>query len=34
LLRVLLAQPDAYEIVSFEQRRSAPPAFALDWTAA
>jgi UDP-3-O-[3-hydroxymyristoyl] N-acetylglucosamine deacetylase len=34
LLRILLAQSDAYEIVSFEQRRSAPPAFALDWTPA
>ena len=34
LLRALLAQPDAYEIVSFEQRRAAPPLFALDWSPA
>ncbi|MEK9774893.1 MAG: UDP-3-O-acyl-N-acetylglucosamine deacetylase [Quisquiliibacterium sp.] len=34
LLRQLLANPQAYEVVSFEQRRSAPPAFALDWSPA
>jgi UDP-3-O-[3-hydroxymyristoyl] N-acetylglucosamine deacetylase len=34
LLRELLAQPDAYEIVSFEQRRAAPSLFALDWSPA
>ncbi len=34
LLRALLAQPDAYEIVSFEQRRAAPRLFALDWSPA
>ncbi len=34
LLRELLAQPDAYEIVSFEQRRAAPTLFALDWSPA
>ena len=28
LLRALLAQPDAYEIVSFEQEREAPAGFA------
>jgi len=28
LLRALLAQPDAYEIVSFEQDKQAPPGFA------
>ena len=34
LLRELLSQPDAYEIVSFEHRRAAPPFFALDWSPA
>ena len=28
LLRALLAQPEAYEIVSFEQDKQAPPGFA------
>jgi UDP-3-O-[3-hydroxymyristoyl] N-acetylglucosamine deacetylase len=28
LLRALLAQPKAYEIVSFEQDKQAPPGFA------
>jgi len=34
LLRELLAQPAACEIVTFEQRRTPAPAFALDWSAA
>jgi len=34
LLRKLLAQPAAYEIVSFEQRRAPGRPFALDWSAA
>jgi len=34
LLRELLAQADAWELVSFEQRREAPRLFALDWSPA
>ncbi len=34
LLRELLANPKCYEIVSFEQRRTAPRLFALDWSPA
>ena len=34
LLRELLAQPAAYEIVSFEQRRASARPFALDWSTA
>ena len=31
LVRAVLADKDAWEIATFPQRRSAPPAFALDW---
>jgi UDP-3-O-[3-hydroxymyristoyl] N-acetylglucosamine deacetylase len=31
LVRAVLADPDAWEIATFPQRRNAPPAFALDW---
>jgi UDP-3-O-[3-hydroxymyristoyl] N-acetylglucosamine deacetylase len=31
LVRAVLADKDAWEIATFSQRRSAPPAFALDW---
>jgi UDP-3-O-[3-hydroxymyristoyl] N-acetylglucosamine deacetylase len=31
LVRAVLADEEAWEIVTFTQRRSAPPAFALDW---
>ena len=34
LLRALLARAEAFEIVSYEQRREAPRMFALDWSAA
>ncbi|MCL4747679.1 MAG: UDP-3-O-acyl-N-acetylglucosamine deacetylase [Burkholderiaceae bacterium] len=34
LLRALLARREAYETVSFDQRRDAPRMFALDWGAA
>ena len=31
LVRAVLADEGAWEIVTFPQRRTAPPAFALDW---